>query len=436
MDASASVVTPGHAPFSEELLEYPVEDYPFYEHVQALYGVEELPLEMLHNGSQNSGPTRERKLGKARDGLIQHAGFRDVYHRFIRNFVRDHLQEDVVLFEHNPDLRIHPAGTRSITAPHTDAQSKHSPCEVNFWVPLTSTFGTNTLWTELEPGLADFHPLEANHGQVVRFYGNACLHYTVDNETDVSRVSFDLRVVRLRDFAYSGIYAAGEGSGPLDRWLLFSYYDVMGPNGLVQPGGEWEDMVRCAKQLGRLPLAAPSLPAEVDGQVVARRERPRSPSAEHVQRCSQIFGCERSARRRCGRCGWIALRSKLQRQLVYRTSSGAEVPWIAESDDLLRPWGLGCIRCANAYHKSRGSNIQRSAFTEFTYGVGTHGLLIKPLLKHGNHSKLQRVVGEQQCSLLEFNEGHAFACSFFDKCATGDTVPMENKARCVADDVA
>ena len=39
-------------------------------------------------------------------------------------------------------------------------------------VPLTHVYGSNSLWVESAPGLADFQPVEACCGQVLHFYGH------------------------------------------------------------------------------------------------------------------------------------------------------------------------------------------------------------------------------------------------------------------------
>jgi hypothetical protein len=56
-------------------------------------------------------------------------------------------------------------------------------------------WGSNTLHVESIPGLGDFHPLELSYGQLCRFWGNQCHHYTIANRTDSTRVSFDFRVI-------------------------------------------------------------------------------------------------------------------------------------------------------------------------------------------------------------------------------------------------
>ena len=100
-------------------------------------------------------------------------------------------------YQRRPTFRVHLAGSAAQGIPHADGLQpyNHQPNEVNAWVPLTPVFGSNSLTSESEPGLGDFHPFEAMPGQFISFYGNRCWHYTVPNETDTTRVSFDFRVV-------------------------------------------------------------------------------------------------------------------------------------------------------------------------------------------------------------------------------------------------
>ena len=43
---------------------------------------------------------------------------------------------------------------------------RHFAGELNFWLPLTPTFGANTLWLESAPGAGDFTPQTLEYGQV------------------------------------------------------------------------------------------------------------------------------------------------------------------------------------------------------------------------------------------------------------------------------
>ena len=104
---------------------------------------------------------------------------------------------------------MHLAGGPPQGIPHADGLEpyNHQPGEVNVWVPLTTVGGSNSLMSESSPGLSDFHPFSATPGQFVKFYGNRCWHYTVRNTTEVTRVSFDIRVVPFELFD-------GEARGP------------------------------------------------------------------------------------------------------------------------------------------------------------------------------------------------------------------------------
>ncbi|KAJ1639956.1 hypothetical protein T492DRAFT_569191, partial [Pavlovales sp. CCMP2436] len=85
--------------------------------------------------------------------------------------------------------------------PHRDADYRHLPEELNFWCPLTPVFESNSLYVESAPGLADWHPFTlpapepGGEGSCVAWFGNQCRHFTLPNDTDQTRVSFDSRAV-------------------------------------------------------------------------------------------------------------------------------------------------------------------------------------------------------------------------------------------------
>ena len=78
------------------------------------------------------------------------------------------------------------------------------------------------------PGAADFAPFELDYGQVMRFWGAQCMHYTQANETDITRVSFDFRVAprschvdgtgHRRQFSLGCFFAALDAQGNLSCW--------------------------------------------------------------------------------------------------------------------------------------------------------------------------------------------------------------------------
>ena len=80
---------------------------------------------------------------------------------------------------------------------------------MNWWLPLTPVADSNTLWLESAPGASDYRPMALQPGQALRFNGYECRHYTLENQTDASRVSFDWRVVPS-ELAPAGLERIGD----------------------------------------------------------------------------------------------------------------------------------------------------------------------------------------------------------------------------------
>ena len=78
---------------------------------------------------------------------------------------------------------------------HCDASYGFSVANINYYLPLTSIDGTNSLVVESSPGQEDWHALCMTYGQLFRFYGALCLHFTPENTTNDTRISFDFRVI-------------------------------------------------------------------------------------------------------------------------------------------------------------------------------------------------------------------------------------------------
>lgn len=155
---------------------------------------------------------------------------------FVEIFIARHMGEEEektemarVAYQREPNLRVVLPSGKPYGYLHCDADYHHPPAEVNWWLPLTPVSGTNTLYIETKPGLGDFHAVELEYGQVLRFYGNLCQHHTLPNTSDRTRVSLDLRVLSLahhqpwkdrlgRDclFAVGSYYARPGHSSPAD----------------------------------------------------------------------------------------------------------------------------------------------------------------------------------------------------------------------------
>ena len=136
----------------------------------------------------------QRWLSESPEDRKAHAEFNEEYLRLLRDVVLPQVADPRgLLFQRRPTFRCHVAGGGEATGvAHRDVDNGHPSAEINYWLPLTRVGGSNSLFSESAPGRADFAPFVSEYGQLTRFWGAHCLHYTLPNETDRTRVSFDV----------------------------------------------------------------------------------------------------------------------------------------------------------------------------------------------------------------------------------------------------
>ena len=106
---------------------------------------------------------------------------------------------DTMYYQAFPCLRIVRPDEFSI-GPHADVSYGHHPCNVNFYIPLTSIQGTSSLYLESNINQEDWHPIQGQAGDIVHFAGATNLHWTTENKTSKTRVSLDVRVISSIDY--------------------------------------------------------------------------------------------------------------------------------------------------------------------------------------------------------------------------------------------
>ena len=97
-------------------------------------------------------------------------------------------------------FRVHLPGNVSVGEFHKDRHYRDEEWankvqELNYFVPLTKAYGTNTVWAETEEDLGDFKEIRANYGECVEWNASKLTHGNKQNVTRVTRVSFDFRVI-------------------------------------------------------------------------------------------------------------------------------------------------------------------------------------------------------------------------------------------------
>lgn len=136
------------------------------------------------------------KLKARLEGSDRWRRFVDVYRCFVHDVCAPLCGSERVVFQCPPTVRTALPGAPATIQMHCDADYPvHWAGEVNFWVPLTSVYGSNTLWLESKPNAGDFRPMELGPGEFLRFHGYECRHYTMRNETTTARISFDFRAI-------------------------------------------------------------------------------------------------------------------------------------------------------------------------------------------------------------------------------------------------
>ena len=184
---------------------YDIKTYPFRDLVQEAFECDD--LSRLHRQRADLVPQYELNFdnevktaihdvfySKLRDDWTS---FYQTYDQFITQVVAEYVDEESFLYQSWPNFRCHLPGEQSVHRWHADgdAHHRHPAGEINFCIAITRMFDTNTIWIESEPNKGDFFSMDQDYGECTRFNGNQCVHGNKQNLTDVTRISFDLRVL-------------------------------------------------------------------------------------------------------------------------------------------------------------------------------------------------------------------------------------------------
>tara|TARA_R110000796_G_scaffold249455_1_gene377256 strand:- start:40 stop:696 length:657 start_codon:yes stop_codon:yes gene_type:complete len=190
-------------------IEFDVSKYGFRNLVSDLFHVDELeniheirkdllPTESLNLYTESSTKFHNIFYSKLNDNWTS---FYDLYDNFIHTEVTK-LFSEPFHYQKWPTFRVHIPNDQAIHTFHSDGDPlhKHPPGEINFFLPLTRCYGTNTMWVESEPMKLDFKPIELQYGKYSMFNGNQCMHGNKPNKTSLTRISFDFRVIPLSKY--------------------------------------------------------------------------------------------------------------------------------------------------------------------------------------------------------------------------------------------
>ena len=120
--------------------------------------------------------------------------FIKLYKTFIKEVIVPRYDEEV-LYQRFPTFRVHQPSNLGTFGWHKDKDYNHNPLEVNYFLPMTMGYDTNTVWHESEPGKKDYSPMVVEYGNIIEWDGANCEHGTKLNETEDTRISFDFRIL-------------------------------------------------------------------------------------------------------------------------------------------------------------------------------------------------------------------------------------------------
>lgn len=177
-----------------QLLSYDTTLYPFRDLVTDLFDAG--PLEDLADASV---PRLTRQTDQSLEW--QRIFYRDFklrvwacYFNFVTEVIRPWFEEAIV-YQAVPTFRVQLRENLAVGEWHRDAAYGHALHELNFWLPLTDAWGSNSVW--IENG-STFEAATVLQGQLAVFEGARRLHGNVPNVTGQTRVSFDFRAYPRR----------------------------------------------------------------------------------------------------------------------------------------------------------------------------------------------------------------------------------------------
>ena len=133
------------------------------------------------------------------DKIREDISFDNIYIDFLDKVIKPRFDEEIV-YQKIPTFRVHLPGNVSVGEFHKDKHYRNQEWadkvqELNYFVPLTKAYGTNTIWAETEEDLGDFQEISANYGECVEWSASKLTHGNKQNLTSTTRVSFDFRVI-------------------------------------------------------------------------------------------------------------------------------------------------------------------------------------------------------------------------------------------------
>ena len=125
--------------------------------------------------------------------------FNNIYLKFLTDVIKPRFGENII-YQKIPTFRVHLPGNVSVGEFHKDKHYRNIEWaeqvkELNYFVPLTDAYGTNTIWAETEEDKGDYQSFDSKYGECIEWNASNLTHGNKDNKTSKTRVSFDFRII-------------------------------------------------------------------------------------------------------------------------------------------------------------------------------------------------------------------------------------------------
>lgn len=223
------------SPTVVEKMHFDTQKYPFHRLIADFMEVDELGSlsatneeEMQDDWSFYKNMEQSLQFRKLYERLDGKEGeqFYKLYLSFIKDEIRTRFEEPIY-YQIKPSHRIFFKDLKGEIRFHKDRDYGHHPGEINYFVPQTASYDTNTLWIESEEGKGDYLPIELEVGDYVCFNGAGLKHGAMKNATGRTRVSFDFRILPVsvapKGFTAKSPVGTESGNPVRDNALKFAY---------------------------------------------------------------------------------------------------------------------------------------------------------------------------------------------------------------------
>jgi len=123
-----------------------------------------------------------------------------LYDKLIHDVVRT-LYDEKIIYQAIPTFRVCYPNNIAVGEYHKDKHYRdidwaEQVNELNYFLPITDAFDTNTIWAESEEDKGDYSAMDCNYGEMIQWDGSNLMHGNKLNDTGKCRISMDFRVIK------------------------------------------------------------------------------------------------------------------------------------------------------------------------------------------------------------------------------------------------